>query len=197
MEPITYALKILELGLYAVTSGAFIFYSVSMFKKMNSDVTNKEIIEMLDSKFDELLDALKKLDQGHLNKEGLKNLMPFFEQSVRWKLQNSIIDIININNINKNFDIVMKKVYLYYQKERHEINNILNIMASENNKWIVLHTAITELQANERVIKSIIEKIKELNEVKYDKDKYKADIRAEMAQFEENTISAINNVLGG
>ena len=197
MEPITYALKILELGLYAVTSGAFIFYSVSMFKKMNSDVTNKEIIEMLDSKFDELLDALKKLDQGHLNKEGLKDLMPFFVQSVRWKLQNSIIDIININNINKNFDIVMKKVYLYYQKERHEINNILNIMASENNKWIVLHTAITELQANERVIKSIIEKIKELNEVKYDKDKYKADIRAEMAQFEENTISAINNVLGG
>ena len=197
MEPITYALKILELGLYAVTSGAFIFYSVSMFKKMNSDVTNKEIIEMLDSKFEELLDALKKLDQGHLNKEGLKSLMPFFVQSVRWKLQNSIIDIININNINKNFDIVMKKVDLYYQKERHEINNILNIMASENNKWIVLHTAITELQANERVIKSIIEEIKELNEVKYDKDKYKADVKAEMAQFEENTISAINNVLGG
>ena len=197
MEPITYALKILELGLYAVTSGAFIFYSVSMFKKMNSDVTNKEIIEMLDSKFDELLGALKKLDQGHLNKEGLKSLMPFFVQSVRLKLQNSIIDIININNINKNFDIVMKKVDLYYQKERHEINNILNIMASENNKCIVLHTAITELQANERVIKSIIEEIKELNEVKYDKDKYKADVRAEMAQFEENTISAINNVLGG
>lgn len=197
MEVFAYALKITELSVYAVTSGAFIFYSVSMFKKMQADITNKEIVNTLENKFDELLSVFKKLEQGHLNKEGLKDLMPFFVQSVRWKLQKSVIDIININNINKNFDIVMKKIDLYYQKERNEINNILNIMASENNKCIVLHTVITELQANERVIKSIIEEIKELNEIKYDKNKYKADVNAEMAQFEENTISAANNVLGG
>ena len=190
MEWIAYALKVTELGFMNVASGVLIFIAVSMFRKQNSDTTNKELAR-------QIAELKKTFEQGHLNKEGLKDLMPFFVQSVRWKLQNSFIDIININNIYKNFDIVIKKIDLYYSKERNKLNDVLSIMSTDAEKYLILHTTVADLEANERVIKSIIEEIKDLGEVKYDKEKYKADVRTEMAQFEENAISNINNKLGG
>ena len=185
-----YASKISELGLMNVASGVLIFIVVSMFRKQNSDTTNKELSR-------QIAELAKKFEQGHLNKEGLKDLMPFFVQSVRWKLQDSLIDIININNINKNHDIVIKKIDLYYSKERHKLNGVLSIMSTDAEKYLILHTAIADLEANERVVKSIIEEIRDLGEVKYNKEKYKYDVKTEMAQFEENAISNINNALGG
>ena len=185
-----YASKISELGLMNVASGVLIFIVVSMFRKQNSDTTNKELSR-------QIAELAKKFEQGHLNKEGLKDLMPFFVQSVRWKLQNSLIDIININNINKNYDIVIKKIDLYYSKERNKLSDVLSIMSSDAEKYLILHTVMEDLQANERVVKSVIEEIRDLGEVKYDKEKYKADILTEMSQFEENAISNTNNRLGG
>ena len=190
MDGLTWAFKIAELGVMTVISGTFMFFSVTMFKKISSDISNKE----LEKKIEELM---KMFNKGHLNKEGLKDLMPFFVQSVRWKLQNSLIDIININNINKNFDIVIKKIDLYYSKERNKLSDVLSIMSTDAEKYLILHTAMADLQANERVVKSVIEEIRELGEIKYDKEKYKADIRTEMDQFEENAISNINSRLGG
>ena len=70
-------------------------------------------------------------------------------------------------------------------------------MSNDAEKYLILHTVMEDLQANERVVKSVIEEIRDLGEVKYDKEKYKADIRTEMDQFEENAISNTNNKLGG
>ena len=190
MEWVTFVLKITELGLMNVVSGIFVFIAFTMLKKLISDTTNKELSK-------QIAELSKKFEQGHLNKEGLKDLMPFFVQSVRWKLQNSLIDIININNINKNFDIVIKKIDLYYSKERNKLNGVLSIMSTDGEKYLILHTVIADLEANERVVKSIIEEVRDLGEVKYDKEKYRSDIKTEMAQFEENAISNINNALGG
>ena len=190
MEWLTYTLKISELGLMNVISAIFIFITFTMLKKMITDTTNKELSK-------QIAELSIKFEQGHLNKEGLKDLMPFFVQSVRLKLQNSLIDIININNINKNYDIVIKKIDLYYSKERNKLSDVLSIMSSDAEKYLILHTVMADLQANERVVKSVIEEIRDLGEVKYDKEKYKADILTEMSQFEENAISNTNNRLGG
>ena len=190
MEWITYALRISELGLTNVVNAIFVFIAFAMLKKLISDTTNKELSK-------QIAELSKKFEQGHLNKEGLKDLMPFFVQLVRWKLQNSLIDIININNINKNYDIVIKKIDLYYSKERNKLSDVLNIMSTDGEKYLISHTVIADLEANKRVVKSIIEEIRDLGEVKYNKEKYRADIKTEMAQFEENAISNTNNALGG
>ena len=78
-----------------------------------------------------------------------------------------------------------------------KVKSSIYVAQSDAEKYLILHTVMEDLRINERVVKSVIEEIRDLGEVKYDKEKYKADIRTEMDQFEENAISNTNNKLGG
>ncbi|ACZ08314.1 Uncharacterised protein [Sebaldella termitidis] len=182
MDILTIINKIAELGLLVVLSSVSVWNQINMYKRMNSDATNRDILE-----------ALKQFQKGHLMSAGLKIIVPYFIQGSRWKIENTLRDIINVNNISANYNDVKTKIALCYSKERNKLKNILEVSADNAYKYIIIKSVYDNLQINENAINSIFEDIKE--ETKENYHKYKEKIKLEMNQFEENAVSQVNDIL--
>lgn len=174
--------SVAEIGLMATASGVLIGAFVLQYKKTLSDNTNKEVLEKLEA-----------LHKGFVSPEVLKDKIPYFVQGNRWKIQSTLIDIIRINNISSNQEITDKKINYLYNRAENRMSEMLEGMCDSNTKCIVMQSYLKNLNENKAVVDTLFIALKK-EHGKLEEDECKKNIKIEMEQFQERTITDIKEL---